>query len=241
MGQRIYVETLIRAPLEQLWEHTQDPAVHAQWDLRFGQIVPTGHDAAGQKHFRYATTVLPGVTVAGTGVHAGQRRKPDGSATSALRFGSEQRLCLIKSGSGYWRYIPQHEEAVSFLTGYDYTPRWGWAGELIDSMIFRPTIGWATAFSFDRLRLWLECGITPTRSRNQAVAEAAARALVVGGVVLLINWKVGLAAGAAAVLVPPLPSTAAARRCRRRPTGQEPRVDVSALGKDGKGAGEERK
>jgi hypothetical protein len=37
--------------------------------------------------------------------------------------------------------------------------------------------GWATAWSFDRLRLWLEKGIAPERSRNQAIAHS----LAVGG------------------------------------------------------------
>lgn len=236
MGRRIYVETVIDAPMDALWEHTQDPATHARWDLRFGSITAlqnkdAQNDDAGStetaQHFSYATTILPGLTVAGTGTHAGQQRRQDGSATSALRFGSEQRLSIIEAGSGYWRYLPQEGGTVTFLTGYDYFPRWGRLGRLIDSVLFRPAIGWATAFSFDRLRLWLERDITPERSRHQALAEVVVR-LLTTGVVVALDWRWGLGVAALAILLPPLSSTPAARRCRRRPAGREQRLDVSA-------------
>ena len=34
----IYVEILIRAPMDALWSHTQTPALHERWDLRFSRI-----------------------------------------------------------------------------------------------------------------------------------------------------------------------------------------------------------
>jgi hypothetical protein len=40
-------------------------------------------------------------------------------------------------------------------------------------------MGWATAWSFDRLRLWLEHGITPERARRNWLAELLVRALVI--------------------------------------------------------------
>jgi uncharacterized membrane protein YphA (DoxX/SURF4 family) len=46
--------------------------------------------------------------------------------------------------------------------------------------MFRPLFGWATAWSFDRLRLWLEDGVAPERSRDQAVAHASAVAGLAG-------------------------------------------------------------
>ncbi|MFN0090888.1 MAG: hypothetical protein ACKVWR_11560 [Acidimicrobiales bacterium] len=42
---------------------------------------------------------------------------------------------------------------MRFLTRYDYRPRWGRLGGLVDRWLFRPVFGWATAWSFDRLRL----------------------------------------------------------------------------------------
>ncbi|HEX9813724.1 MAG TPA: DoxX-like family protein, partial [Myxococcota bacterium] len=90
----------------------------------------------------------------------GHRDSPDGSSTSALRFWSEAPLSLIREGSGYWKYIPM-PDGVRFLTWYDYRTRFGVPGAVFDRMIFRPLIGWATAWSFDRLRLWLENRVDP--------------------------------------------------------------------------------
>jgi len=36
-------------------------------------------------------------------------------------------------------------------------------------------MGWATAWSFDRLRLWLETGIPPRQTMRQTLAHAVAR------------------------------------------------------------------
>ena len=34
----LYIETKINCELETLWERTQDPSIHQQWDLRFSEI-----------------------------------------------------------------------------------------------------------------------------------------------------------------------------------------------------------
>lgn len=157
MGRRsLYVETVIRTDLQTLWEHTQEPSLHQRWDLRFAEIsyLPGSEGT----RFRYTTKVL-GLTVTGTGTNAGERLRPDGTRTSALRFASADPLSLIKSGSGYWRYTPT-PDGVRFVTGFDYTTRWGPLGSLAD-LLFRPLFGWATAWSFDRLRWWLETGTPP--------------------------------------------------------------------------------
>lgn len=157
----LYIEAHVRADLDALWAHSQDPALHQRWDLRFTEIRYLPRAEGEPRRFRYATRVLPGLTVAGTGVSAGERERPDGTRTSALRFSSPHPLSLIAEGSGYWRYVPEGD-GIRFLTGYDYRPRWGRAGALADRLLFRPLMGWATAWSFDRLRLWLERGITPS-------------------------------------------------------------------------------
>jgi hypothetical protein len=153
--QSLYVETVIRTDMDTLWRHTQDPSLHQRWDLRFGEITAL---PGARGRFRYATRIL-GVTIAGTGVSAGERERPDGTRTSALRFASADPLSLIRSGSGYWRYTPT-PDGIRFATGFDYTTRWGGAGSAADRL-FRPLFGWATAWSFDRLRLWLEAGVEP--------------------------------------------------------------------------------
>lgn len=151
----LYVETVIRTDLDTLWHYTQDPALHQRWDLRFSEISPLPGPSG---RFRYATRIF-GITITGTGIHAGERERPDGTRTSALRFASQDTLSLIRSGSGYWRYSPE-PDGIRFVTGFDYTPGWGRWGRWADRW-FRPLFGWATAWSFDRLRLWLETGTAP--------------------------------------------------------------------------------
>jgi hypothetical protein len=34
----IYVEILVRAPMDAIWQCTQTPALHERWDLRFSRI-----------------------------------------------------------------------------------------------------------------------------------------------------------------------------------------------------------
>jgi|SRR5207302_579703 len=145
----IYVEILVRAPMEALWAHTQIPALHERWDLRFSRIeyLPLIGDGTPQR-FRYATRIGFGLEVSGEGETIGQRALPDGSSTSALKFGSDAPLSIIREGSGYWKYIPTRD-GVRFLTWYDYRTRFGAAGAVFDRVVFRPLIGWATAWSFD--------------------------------------------------------------------------------------------
>jgi hypothetical protein len=201
----IYVETLIRADLNAVWQHTRTAAAHQRWDLRFTEIADL-EPTEGAQRFRYATLVI-----SGTGATVGEKERPDGTRTSALRFASPDRLSPIREGAGYWRYIPV-EGGVRFVTGYDYTPGWG----RVPDLLVRPRLGWATAWSFDRLRLWIERGITPEQSRNRAVLDVAARVLLVGGAVATAPAVVLGLIAAAAVLLPPLPGTPLARRCLRR-------------------------
>src|SRR6266700_1157845 len=58
---------------------------------------------------------------------------------------------------------------------YDYRTRFGSVGQLIDRLVFRRLIGWATAWSFDRLRLWIEREVPPEISLRMASIHALAR------------------------------------------------------------------
>jgi hypothetical protein len=169
----IYVESRIRAPIERLWDATQQPDQHQRWDVRFDTITYLPREDGEPQQFTYATTVAPGVTVAGTGESLGGRDRPDGTRWSGLKFWAADRRSIIDRGAGYWRYIPT-DDGVRFLTRYDYRPRWGRLGDLVDRWFFRPLFGWATAWSFDRLRIWLEDGTPPEHTRNQAIAHATA-------------------------------------------------------------------
>lgn len=167
------MESRITVPIEHVWEATQEPQQHQRWDARFGTISYLPRADGEPQRFTYATTVAPGITIAGTGESLGDRDRPDGTRWSGLKFWTADRRSIIEAGAGYWRYIPT-EDGVRFLTRYDYRPRWGRIGEHVDRWVFRPVFGWATAWSFDRLRLWLEEGTPPDRARSQAIAHAAA-------------------------------------------------------------------
>lgn len=156
------MEVLIRAPLDQ------------RWDLRFSRIryLPKADDAEPQR-VKYETRIGAGLAIRGTGESVATRIADDGSAVSSLKFASEDRLSLIREGAGYWRYIPT-EDGLRFLTWYDYQFRFGALGRLLDR-VFRPLMGWATAWSFDRMRLCAERDVQPEVSLRFAAIHALCR------------------------------------------------------------------
>lgn len=115
----IYVEILIRSSMHDLWQKTQRPDLHEQWDLRFTDIeyLPRPDESAPQR-FLYATRIGFGLGIRGEGESLTTREGDYGRRTSALRFWSDDRKSLIREGSGYWQYIPQ-EDRIRFLTWYD--------------------------------------------------------------------------------------------------------------------------
>lgn len=174
MPNGIYVEIRIRGAMDELWEKTQDPALHQRWDLRFTRIeyLPRP-DPAQPQRFLYATRIGFGLGIDGEGESVGTRDYANGRRTSALKFWSADAKSLIREGAGYWQYIPDGD-GIRFLTWYDYRTRWGWLGRVLDAAL-RPLIGWATAWSFDRLRLWIERGVDPAAAMRLAAVHAAAR------------------------------------------------------------------
>ncbi|MET7288137.1 hypothetical protein [Streptomyces sp. NPDC005573] len=234
----LYIETRIRADLDDLWAHTQDPARQQRWDLRFTRLTHLPRAEGEPQRFRYAVRVLPFLTLTGTGVTAGDREHPDGTRTSALRLACPHPLSPLAESSGYWSCVSD-AHGVQFLAAYDHRPRWGAAGTVADRLLVRPLMGWATAWSFDRLRLWLERGITPERALANWLAELAVRSLIVTVCLAGLGRGPFLRAfgpltAAVAYLCPlllmlllslalfkaPFASTPAARRCLRTPVIQ---------------------
>ena len=173
----IYVEISIRGTLDELWRRTQVPELHERWDLRFTSIEYLERpDGSAAQLFRYATRIGFGKEIEGWGETVGEQVDPD-TRTSALKFGSDDPLSLIRAGSGYWKY-EQVGDGIRFITGYDYDVRWGLFGRVIDGLVFRPLLGWATAWSFDRLRLWIERGLEPGQAARQALVLALASAAI---------------------------------------------------------------
>jgi hypothetical protein len=160
MTRGIYVRIVIHAPIDRVWELTQDPVEHVRWDLRFSRITPIEQLPSGGYRFRYERR-MPFHVIRGLGTSIGERRRPDGTRTSALRFDTADRLSPLGDGRGYWRYEPTDDgSATVFTTGYDYAPGWG---RLLDRVLLRRLVGWMTAWSFDRLRIWAEDGVPPER------------------------------------------------------------------------------
>jgi hypothetical protein len=170
----IYVETPIHCTIDELWEKTQNPRLHQRWDLRFTTIEYLSRETGQPQRFLYSTRIGLGVRIAGQGESVGTREGDQGARTSSLKFWSDDQKSLIKVGSGYWKYVPT-QEAIRFFTWYDYQTRFGLVGKIIDKVLFRPLLGWATAWSFDRLRLWIERGIPPESSRDRWIIYALAR------------------------------------------------------------------
>lgn len=162
----IYVEILIRGDMESLWRKTQEPQLHQRWDLRFSEIKYLPHQAGDPQKFLYSTRIGAGLRIDGEGESIGQHDDSSGQRTSALKFWSKDPKSLIESGSGYWKYGPT-ASGIRFFTSYDYRTRFGAAGRIFDKLLFRQLIGWATAWSFDRLRLWIEQDISPEVSRDR--------------------------------------------------------------------------
>ena len=175
----VYVEIEISADINLVWRLTQEPACHQRWDLRFTRIeyLPRTSEHHPQR-FLYETRIGFGLAVRGTGESIATRVSSKEVATSSLKFASNDRLSLISEGAGYWQYVPT-TEGLRFLTWYDYRTRFGLAGQMAD-IVFRPLMGWATAWSFDRLRIWAEEGITPETSLRMAAIHALCRVSLAG-------------------------------------------------------------
>jgi hypothetical protein len=170
----IYVEILIRGDIAELWEKTQEPKKHQRWDLRFSEIDYLPRQPGQPQKFLYSTRIGAGLRIDGAGESTGEHDEPGGQRTSALKFWSEDSKSLIEFGSGYWKYIPI-SDGIRFITWYDYRVRFGAIGRLVDKLFFRPLIGWATAWSFDRLRLWIEEDISPEASRDRTLVHVLSR------------------------------------------------------------------
>lgn len=170
----IYVETHIAGTINDLLEKTQRPDLHERWDLRFTHIdyLPRPDETEPQR-FLYRTRIGFGMVIAGRG-EAGGTRVSESHHTASLKFWSDDPKSLILKGSGYWNY-EQRAGFVRFRTRYNYDTRFGLPGRLFDRLIFRPLLGWATAWSFDRLRLWIEKGIDPAASTSNSIVHALAR------------------------------------------------------------------
>jgi hypothetical protein len=151
-AQKIVVEAIIPAPVELVWERTQDPEQHVIWDIRFDAIrYLEKTDDRGFQLMDYRTRIGFGMTVHGIGRYL-QNSPP---RHSTFEFESDDWKSIITLGRGIWQYDPC-PEGTYFKTVYDYDIRYGPVGRLIDRLFFRRLMQLATEWGFESLRRW--CG-----------------------------------------------------------------------------------
>jgi len=127
MSKGIYVEIPIHGSMEELWEKTQNRALHQRWDLRFTQIEYVPRKADEAQKFLYRARIGFGLNVDGEGESTGCKDGDQGARTSSLKFWSDDAKSLIRAGSGYWKYVP-NRNSIRFFTWYDYETRFAhWA------------------------------------------------------------------------------------------------------------------
>lgn len=161
---KIVVEAFVRAPVEDVWRRTQEPAEHVRWDLRFDEIAfVDGVDERGFHAMEYRTSIGFGIAIRGVGRY----RHSTPLAHSSFEFDSNDWKSLIRGGTGLWLYEPM-AGGTYFKTVFDYEPRFGIPGALVDRFLFRPIFRLATEWSFETLRLWCEGdAAAPARRRSR--------------------------------------------------------------------------
>lgn len=105
----IYVEIPIDVPIQRVWEASQEPDLHVQWDLRFSSIHYLPKEDNQPQQFTYTRTVGPFLTVEGWGESSGSAYLDSGSRSSSLHFGTDQKISPIREGRGYWKYEPMQK------------------------------------------------------------------------------------------------------------------------------------
>jgi hypothetical protein len=160
----LHVRVRVRAPLERLWDVTQDHRLHPSWDHRFSRIEMVHEDGDGRfagppgtpdpriragTVMRYEKTLL-GVTIRGLGRYKLHRPMQQ----STFEFWSDDPRSLIRRGVGLWLYRPVGDGTTELSTSYTYDVRWGPLGRLIDRVAFRPLFQRYTEQSFRRLARW---------------------------------------------------------------------------------------
>ncbi|AGC41383.1 hypothetical protein MYSTI_00024 [Myxococcus stipitatus DSM 14675] len=160
--QRIVVEVLLPAPVETVWERTQDPELHTAWDIRFTSIraLPE-QDARGFHLMDYRTHLGFGLEVVGWGRYLASSLHQ----RSIFEFGADDWRSLILRGRGLWLY-ERRPEGTFFKTVFDYETRHGVLGEVLDAALFRPLMRLGTEWGFETLRRWCAGDLLATRQRR---------------------------------------------------------------------------
>lgn len=87
----IYVEIPIQVPIQRVWDASQEPDLHAQWDLRFSSISYLPKNEEEPQFFTYTRKAGPFLTVEGWGKSSGSQQLKNGVTKlgTSFRNGSE--------------------------------------------------------------------------------------------------------------------------------------------------------
>ena len=79
----IYVQIDIAGSIDRIWQLTQTPELHQQWDLRFSEIryLPRP-DPAQPQQFLYVTCIGFGLKICGEGESVGTHDGPGGERST---------------------------------------------------------------------------------------------------------------------------------------------------------------
>jgi hypothetical protein len=147
---KIVVEAIIPAPVDVVWNRSQDPQLHTAWDIRFNHIAYVDKtDERGFHLMDYRTNIALGITIKGFGRYLGNSEH----SHSSFEFDSDDWKSIIRNGRGIWLYRPCLEGTL-FKTVYDYDVRYGLLGAFLDRLVFRSLLQLATEWGFETLRQW---------------------------------------------------------------------------------------
>jgi hypothetical protein len=147
---KIVVEAIISAPIELVWDRSQIPDLHTDWDIRFNHIAYLDQtDESGYHLMDYRTNIALGVTIKGYGRYLTNVEH----SHSSFEFDSDDWKSIIRNGRGIWLYRA-YPGGTFFKTVYDYDVRHGIVGRVLDALIFRSLLQLATEWGFETLRQW---------------------------------------------------------------------------------------
>jgi hypothetical protein len=142
----VHVSVRLRAPLQAVWDLTQDHRLHPVWDHRFSRIEMLSAQIRTGTRMLYEKRMF-GLTIRGWGRYKLHRPVKQ----STFEFGSDDRRSLIRRGVGLWLYRDVAPGVVELSTSYTYDVRWGAFGRVLDRLVFRPLFQRETERSFRRL------------------------------------------------------------------------------------------
>ncbi|MCB1159092.1 MAG: hypothetical protein H7A25_13585 [Leptospiraceae bacterium] len=168
----IFLEIRIRAPIEKVREAIH-PTHQSNWDLRFSRIFIREQTEEQREKGIFTFSFVRSIfgrffQLSGYG-EIEEKEGENGEIYSTLNFGSEDSHCPIRRGKGYHLLIPETENSTLFRTEFQYRPRYGKLGFLFDILLFRHILKFVTAYSLDRLKIYLEKEIPPSLSLKRSM------------------------------------------------------------------------